>query len=339
MKNVDLLFLAVTLIGVLVFPVDATESEIRLSLKQLIAESKKQHVNPFGFTGLFSEVEVRKSFFGDEAAFLREVVALLQTDDEKDVFDAYRLIEFLDIRDDTISKIQKAQFSSAGLYLQHTILRCLGKDMNRKEDVVFLLEVLEQSSYPTTLRISAAALLSKIENFEALDTELKNRILNAHLSYLDDERQVYKRSDDLVTIGDRIAHILGNFGSSAKPALPTIKMKFNSTLEEIEFYPVKNKLRLALAIVKIAPEQCDTELEYIIHKSMEDQPKYIRREAIDVLGMVPPRFSERVVPRLCMVIQNETNITNKILAVESIEEILQAQQLLIDIEADNDEPL
>ncbi|MCL2742433.1 MAG: hypothetical protein FWE67_01130 [Planctomycetaceae bacterium] len=317
MKNTLLFFLSAALLGIFIFTVNAEEP--RPSLKQLIKESKS--FGPPGSGLSFDPFAVRKHFYGDEAAFRREVAALLET--KEDDWEALTIILFLDIGDKTISKILRDKFASSDLWRQDEICNILSRNRS-KENLDFLVEVLKRSE---ELRTDVGYYLSYFqkEYFEGFDAELKNSILNAFISCLDDEIETTERFGHTCKVGDKIAFFLGYFGSFAKPALPKVKEKFISAQDE-DYYSAITKLRLAWSIVRIAPEQCDGELEYILKIAMEDKDKDLRWQAISHLDTIPLVLSERVIPCLCKIIQKETSLSNKIWAADAVKAILSEQE-------------
>jgi len=338
MRKVYSLFQIVAFACVFAFPVSADETESRPSLKRLINESRD-----FGFPvtaspsgvppimGRFHAGTVRKKIFGDESTFLRQVAALLQTGENGDVDDALDLILGLEIDEESVFKILRERFASSDHLLQYRICSILARHPS-KENIDFLIEALEQSE---GIRADVAYFLSyfpfEIGYFGRLDAEQKDRILNAFLLLLDDEREIRDRDGTTSKVSDNIASLFGYFGNFAKPALSKIREKFISARDGTDYDSIANKLRLAWAIVRIAPEQSGNELEYILQKAVKDKSKEIRCEAIDLLKTVPASLAERVIPSLCTIVQNETRFWNKIRAAEAINAILLEQEsLLID---------
>jgi HEAT repeat protein len=314
--------------------------EPRPSLKQLIDDPANRIASPGGYPApSFDSRSVRENFFGDEAAFRREVVSLLQTG-ENDLT-ALMLILSLNLGDEAIAKVMREKFASTDSLSRYYICSILARHTN-KENIDFLVEVLKQPNHSASLRSSVAYFLSHFHfssddhwcYFEGLDDERKNSILNAFMSCLDDEREVHHRFGPTSTVADDVAFHIGYFGSFAEPALPTIKKKYIALQNKDD--DVKNKLNLAWSIVRIAPEQCDNELQYILKKAMEDKSKDIRWEAILHLETVPLSLSEKVIPRLYAIIQKETCIRNRIQAADAIKTLLEKQRSPFDL-LDEDE--
>ena len=331
MRIMNLFFLVIILTAIFCF--SSCTIVTRPSLKQLIAESKNHDgIRVTGFSGLFSETNVRKRFFGDEAAFLREVAELLQTGDDTDVWDVGHLILSLNIEDENVSKLLRERFVLSDLGLKENICILLARHPFTQENFEFLVGVLEQSDHPAVLRVTVASHLSysQMEYFEELDAVLKERIINAFLECLDDDREYQERYGATYKVGDYVASLIGFFGSFARQALPKVKTKFMSVQDETEFSSVVNKLRLACSIVCIVPEQCDDELQYILQKTTGDGTESVRLVAISCLEYVPPSLSENVVPILCATIQKESNINMRIGAAKSLETILSKKASLID---------
>jgi len=329
MNKTNLSFLTVTLASVFILSVNAEEP--RPSLKQLIAESTKRD-GPWGGypSPNFSPHQVRKHFYGDEAAFQREVIELLQSG--KDDWSAHTLIMFLDIGDETTSKILRERFASADAFYKDRFFNLLARH-RIKENLEFLVGILECPDHSVSLRASVAYYLSYFQRryFEEFDAELKNRIVNAFLACLDDGREVHYRFGEIEKVGNTIAHQIGYFGRFAKSALPKIKEKFISVSEnETDIDLICTKLQLAWSIVRIAPEQSENELKYILQNAVEHKSKDVRWEAITLLETVPVSLAERVIPVLCTVIQKETSLSNKVWAADALKAILSEQEMLID---------
>ena len=331
MKKTTLLSLPIVWIFLLTFPLAGDEP--RPSLKQLIAESRKDRTNQvIGFTGLFSAKDVRKNFFGDEAAFRREVAALLQTGENRDIWDVYFIIVDLDIYDETIFNSLKEIFASLDHSLQIRLCSILASYPD-KECLDFLIEVLKQPDYSANLRWHAAYCLSYFTTekryFEDLDAELKNGILQTFLSCLDEEEEVHWRFRSFPSkLGDAIAPLLGYYGSFSKPALPKIREKYIAQQDEMDVDD--QKIRLAWAILRIAPDAPESSgvLEYILRKSADDENDDVRWEAIDLLGTLPSIFFDKTIPCLLAVIQKETSISNKIAAAKAIQTILEHKEYM-----------
>jgi len=315
MKN--FFILSFVLLCVLVSPL--VGGEPRPSLKQLIADSKERD-GRWHPRVLFSPIEVRKRFYGDEVAFVREVGSLLQTGEATSIRDAYEIIHTLGIGDESVLKVLREQFSSVGTWLQIRFCSILATHPS-EENVIFLLDVFEQSDNPIELRVHAAYCLSyfltELGNFECLEDELKERILHAFLAHLDSDEEFQQRFFGTAKFGDSIAALLGHFGSFAKVALPKIREKFISAQD----WDVQNKLQLAWAIVRIDPESC-AELKYILQKAVEHESDFVRMEAIVHLETVPPILSEKVIPHLITIIQEDEKISNKRLAAQAIHTLL-----------------
>jgi len=331
MTRTSLLYLTAAFVCVFAFPVNSGEP--RPSLNQLIDESRKRD-GPWGGypSPNFDSHEVRKHFYGDEAAFRREVAAMLQSESGEDAGRAHFLIMFLDICDETISRILRERFSSVDPWLQNRFCNLLARHPIRV-NIEFLVEILEHPDHSANLRVNVAGYLSDFqrEYFAGFDADLKDRILKAFLACLDDDREVRYRFGQTAKVGDNVARLMGYFGSFAKSALPQIREKFISAQgDETDVNFVGNKLGLAWSIVCIAPEQSDDELEFILQKAMEGKSRHVRWEAIVRLKPIPVSLSERVIPVLCTIIQKETCIENKILAAEAITAILTEQRWLVD---------
>ena len=314
------------------------------SLKELIAESRKQttfRVIGFERLEIFDQHWVRKNFFGDEAAFRREVASLLQTGEDQDVEDALDLIGSLDIDDEAIFKIVRDRFASLkGLGIGVLVTN------PTKGNVDFLVGLLNQSDSSVHVLFKVADALSwnwsliKERYYSApLETELKNSIVDAFLSHIDDEREILLRfRSSPAKLGDEIAWRIGYFSSSAKTktALPKIREKFEKFIAAQDGTDVDlTTLRLAWAILRIAPQSPESKdaLEFIL-KTM-DESEWGEREGIDLLKSVSSVFAEKTIPRLLSIIQKETDISDaflasgiishKVLAAEAIQEILEDQ--------------
>jgi len=320
-------FLTFTLVCALSFPVNAEES--RADLKKLIAESVRRDGKWGGYPApSFSPHEVRKRFYGDEAAFLGEIAALLHTQSEEDKWTAQTFIMFLDIDNETILKIVREQFASVSLPLQLRFCTILSRHLC-KDNIVFLANIAKQSNYHVVVRVSAIGCLSTIEHFEGMDAELQKSILDVLLSNLENEDEFIDK-DSSINYSDRVLFSLGHLGSFAKPALPKIKERFGSIQEPASAVFARSKLDMALSIVRIVPEECNDELDHIIQRAVKDESEEVRWLAICYLSMTPPALAGKVIPSLCAIIQKESCIESKIRAAESIKAILLQQQSLID---------
>ncbi|MCL2710624.1 MAG: hypothetical protein FWE95_07070 [Planctomycetaceae bacterium] len=340
MKKAHIFFPIVVLACLFAVPINAEEP--RPTLKQQIEESvKRDRRPPGGFSAPnFDPHEVRKRFYGDEATFRREVTALLQSGE--DDWQAHILVMFLDIHEEAISKILRERFASVDPLLQDRFCNLLARHPI-KENLEFLVNVLERPDHSASLRVSMAYYLSYFQRdyFAGFDADLKDRILKTFLACLDDVGEVSYRFGPTSQVGDDIATKLGYFGSFAKPALPKVREKFISMQgDETDVGFLSNKLGLAWSIVCIAPEQSDEELEYILQKAVEGKSKDARWEAIHRLETIPVSLSEKVIPVLCTIIQKETSISNKVSAAEALKTLLEQQRWLtehLEYEWDNAE--
>ena len=336
MIRTNLFFLTVLLVCLFVIPLAGDEQ--RPTLRQLIAASRKDPTNRvIGFSRNFSVDDVRKNFFGNEVAFCKEVATLLQTNEDDDVWDAYSLIRGLDIRDETISRLLRGKFASSNPWLQINLCSALAGHPS-KENIDFLIDVLKQSDYPQNVRYHAAYCLSyfttEIGYFGSLDTDLKNNILQAFLSCLDSGKEIhcqFRVEQD--KLGDCIAHLLGHFESIAAPTLPKIKEKFTSA------QGVKDKLNLAWAIVRIAPESLESSdaLNFLLREAVENKSNYTRGDAIALLETLPEILSDRIVLCLLTVLQKEIDISNKVRAAEVLVVMLKHKEHMTIDNGDFDE--
>jgi len=326
LRKTNFLLLPVVLVCLVVCPVKS-DDEPHPSLKKLIAEAKTQYEWRVLRTGYdFEPIEVRKNFFGNEAGFLREVASLLQEGEDSDIWDAYTLILFLNISDEGILKIVREKFPALSSFVQHRFLLFLTLHQGQNtRNFDFLVTVLQQPEYPPVYRVTIAEGLSKYKYFESLEVEQKDRILNALLSCLDDDREFLRGY--MITfpakVGDEIAFLLGNLGLSAKAAVPTIRKKLLAAQDN----DVHTKLQLSWSVVRILAEPCD-ELEYLLQIATDYEPEENddRFQAIELLGMIPPNLAEKVVLCLQAAIQKETCITGKLTVIESLRAILKEQE-------------
>ncbi len=313
-------------LSVQLFVLADAPSPSRLSLKQIIAHSRKNTQSDAFLLATnsikFEPREVRNIFSGTEKDFIREMCDLFRNGDESDRFDVLNLIFHPDIKDESVSRCLRDEFGSIdGPFLQSRMLLAIARDSS-DANIDFMLTILKQSTHPPALRIDTANILS--ESMET-DIERQKLILNTLLSYLDDKSEFHVVNDGCSRkFGDEIAFLLGNLGKFAKKALPEIRNKFLSIKDAEDNCNVLNKLRLASAIVRINPVKCN-ELEYILRKS-DDETEAIRWEVIMLLGKIPPALSNITVPHLCEIIQKEKCIANKIIATESIKTILLEQE-------------
>ena len=335
MNKTIIFVLTVALTWVFILPINADEP--RLSLTQLIEESAKRKRGTGGYPAPnFDAHDVRKEFFGDETAFRRAVAALLQTGESD--WNAIILVMFLDIHDESISKILREKFAASDSFVKDYICNVLSRH-RCKENLDFLVDKLKQPDLRAGLRSSIVYYLTYFqrEYFEGFDAERKDDILNALLACLHDEREVRYRFGETMTVSDSCAVNIGYLGSFAKPALPIIKKKFASEQDDTDSGSVCRKIQLAWSIVCIVPEQCNDELEYILQKAVEDKRKNVRWEAICSLDSVPPSLAEKVIPCLCSVIQKEPSISNKVWAAEAMTTILKKQELRMGFEDKEDD--
>ncbi len=191
------------------------------------------------------------------------------------------------------------------------------------DDLDFLLNILENKENEPQLLIAVAKSLLHFKNITIRGTRTEDRekiarnIFEHILPYARDRRSYsVALTPDLVTskiLGDGIIEVLGDFGRTTPELDALIKQRFKQT----------NELDIAVAAYKLNPD-AKWAFRHIVQEALTAKNAMWRSDAITALGEIPQVQGRKSMPVLKAVLEKESSKDNKIVALETMLELLEA---------------